>query len=634
MQIYKRFLSVLFGSIFLGVGVFLMWQTTGTTLVNWQGMQSWQSSQARLLTVSGDTSKATARYRYVVAGVSYESERVYVAQFNDNIGDYQEKLQQRLSSIFDDRQVISIWINPHNPSESVIDRNMRWGLFVLMMVFCSVFVLIGLLVVIFSFKSHKKSTQERVPNFTGLRREWEAVSTDVNNKETFVEYRQRKIKESKRHSQNTKNTQSWQTRKGWQAASIRSNARNRLWLTWGGALLATVIIAPMAVNLFDEMYKGITSGNYLTLLVLLFPLVAILLIYQAIKATLEYRRFGKVLFNMDPYPGAIGGHVGGKILVPKLAYDIVNAQASECSVRLECVYSTVSGSGDDRRRSESILWAQQGAPKVARLGKGVSFSFRFDTPEHLPSSDVVQKETYNFWRLTVKVNIKGIDLNREYNIPVFKDVDDSKTSRHVRHDVSAQQEKQTSLAASITRHVIEQGDFNVEGLSRAMRTKKKEGELHLAFPMFRNKILIMFLAIFSGGFGFASLSIIMSALGGGVMGIVMWVFSVPFLCVAIISTIAFVYVAFNNLRVNIKAGSVTVLRRLLFIPILKRQLHSDDIASLSIKRTGSTGSGVDEVEHFNILVHDKKGKKVTLAEDIDGEVAAESFKEYLHTRLI
>ncbi len=637
MRIFKILPSLLFALIFLGGGLFFMWQSAGTTFVNWQAMQSWQASQATLLQVSGGNNKTVARYRYQVAGVSYESERVYVAKFNDNIGDYQQKLLKSLLKMHTAHQIISIWVNPHNPNEAVIDRNMRWGLFALMVGFCSIFVLIGLLVVIFTLKPNKKqspkNSQKGVPSLTALRSEWQATLKDANNKETFVEFRQRKIQASIQFTQDTKNEQSWQTRKGWQTASIRSGARHGLWVAWGVALLVVAIVVPLAFHLFEDMTKEFYKGNYAILLVLLFPLVSALLLYRAIKTTLEYQRFGKVLFNMDPYPGAIGGHVGGQIIVPTLPYEILNAPASECLVRLECVYSFMSGSGDKRSRHENIRWAQQGQPKVARSGKGVSLGFRFDIPEHLHSSDVVQKEAYNFWRLTVKADVKGIDLNREYNIPVFKGVGGIKTSRHVRHDISAQQEKRQAQEASLTQNAIAQGDFDIAGLSRAMRAKKQGDELHLSFSMFRNKFLIIMAAIFTGGFGFASISMIMMAISGGVWGVIIGLISVPFLLVAVLAAIAFVYMSFNNLRVIISAQGVSVLRRLLFIPIFKRQLSSQKISHLSIKRTGSTGSGVDKVEHFKIFAHDKKGKTVTLAEDIDGEVAAEHFKMYLQERL-
>ena len=113
----------------------------------------------------------------------------------------------------------------------------------------------------------------------------------------------------------------------------------------------------------------------------------------------------------------------------------------------------------------------------------------------------------------------------------------------------------------------------------------------------------------------------------------MFLFGLPFFLVALIASIAMIYLLFNNLRVDITSGTVTVLRRLLFIPILQRQLNISDISHLSVKRSGSTGQGVDKIEHFKVQLHDNSGKSLTLAEDLDGKDVATHFRNYLAQRL-
>jgi hypothetical protein len=75
------------------------------------------------------------------------------------------------------------------------------------------------------------------------------------------------------------------------------------------------------------------------------------------------------------------------------------------------------------------------AAAIKITGSGVKLAFRFDVPDHLLEADVEQIDAYHFWRLTVKANIKSVDLNRQYNIPVFAT---GASSRYVRHDVSVQ----------------------------------------------------------------------------------------------------------------------------------------------------------------------------------------------------
>ena len=178
-----------------------------------------------------------------------------------------------------------------------------------------------------------------------------------------------------------------------------------------------------------------------------------------------------------------------------------------------------------------------------------------------------------------------------------------------------------------------QGRLDLPGLTRAMRYSDYGGEISMAFPMFRNKLLTVFAAIFAGGFGFGSFQMIGMALKGSRFGIFVGLFSVPFVLVAIVASIATVYLLFNNLRVRIARNEVTVLRRLLFIPVFFRRLKVTDVSHLSIKSTGSTGQGVKKIKHFKLLAHDRKGGTVTLAEDIDGEDVAGHFCDYLAGRL-
>ena len=82
-------------------------------------------------------------------------------------------------------------------------------------------------------------------------------------------------------------------------------------------------------------------------------MVGIYLLYKAIRMTLEYQRYGVIKLMMDPFPGSIGGHIGGALTV-KTTVKTPNAGNVDYRIGIECVYSYVSGSGDSRSRSERI----------------------------------------------------------------------------------------------------------------------------------------------------------------------------------------------------------------------------------------------------------------------------------------
>lgn len=59
----------------------------------------------------------------------------------------------------------------------------------------------------------------------------------------------------------------------------------------------------------------------------------------------------------------------------------------------------------------------------------------------------------------------------------------------------------------------------------------------------------------------------------------------------------------------------------------------NQVRHLAIKRTGSTGQGVDKVEHFKLIAVDNQQNKITIAEDLDGQDVAQHFCDYLAERI-
>jgi len=619
--------GLLFGLAFGGGGYLVFAETALPMWQNWQRMQDWRPASARLLSFSAADNDTRASYLYDYAGASFQGNGVGVSEVSDNIGAYQRDLQTYLRNIKRSGEALPIWVNPANPAEAVIDRDMRWGLFALASGFCSVFMLIGGVVVYASIRGAGGDLVRR-PSLMAMRKAWQQAQEDGATELDFVDYCHQHYARP-RASTNAPHDQGlpdgWQNRKGWESAQIRSDAGKGAWLSWLFALAWNAISSPVVFILPAELQRE----NYAALLALLFPAVGAWLVYRAINLSLEYRRFGRVLFSMDPYPGGIGGHVGGHIQVKNMEYRGAS-EAQNLQVTLECVHSYISGSGKNRSRRESIKWAERGRPKIGNSIEGVNLSFRFDVPPGLPSADVEQRGAYHFWRLSVNADIPGIDLQRSYNIPVFAT---GATSRGVSHDISARvatANKQESDAAQLA---ISTGRFDIEGLSRGMRVRNQGGQIQLKFPMFRNKALTLFAAVFAGGFGFACYSMAGMVAEGGLFGIFIAVFSIPFLLVALLAAIATVYLPFNNLRVDILPGEVSVLRRLLFIPVYRRRLRRQDISRLCIRRSGSTGQGADKIEHFKIQAEDRQGRKLTLAEDIDGEDVARHLRDYLALRI-
>ena len=418
----------------------------------------------------------------------------------------------------------------------------------------------------------------------------------------------------------------WQSRKGWESPRIRSDRKRTLLFFWFMALVWNAISTPLLWTL----PKAWDQSLWAVVMVIIFPAVGLGLLWKAVAMTREYRHYGTVELELDPYPAAIGGQMGGTILVPRLKAQEISAPGAEVTVTLECIYTYVSGSGKNRTRREKILWAERGTPRVEPAGQGVRLAFRFDLPEGLPEADIERSSKYHFWRLSVKADIAGVDLERQYDIPAFHG---DARSQSVEHDISAQSREQRNEQSQAAKEAIQSGRLDLPGLSRAMHYQDYGHQIKMRFPMFRNKMLSLFAWVFAAGFGFASVMMLTSAFSGGVFGVFLGLFSVPFVLVAIAASAAALYLPFNRLVVRIDRQGIRTLRSWLYLPVRSHKLEMDQVKRLDIKRTGSTGQGVDKVEHFKVFAVDHQQKKVTIAEDLDGQDVAQHFCDYLAERI-
>ncbi len=594
MKISSLLFSFVFGAMFAGAGTFILWQTSVPMFQSWRAMQDWRVSTAQLIDIRGAANDTKATYRYRVDDQEFNNDRVYVAAFKDNIGSYHKRLFDRLAQLKNEHQPVPIWYNPNNPEASVIDRSMRWGLFALTTGFCAVFIVIGLAAWFFGVKTVRRNSSDRHLKLnTG--------PVDASSQPSSVK--------------------PWLENKYWQTERIRSSAKIGMFGMWVFAVFWNAVSLPLLFILEDE----IKAENYAVLIAILFPLVGVYLIFLAWRMTREWLRFGVVELIMDPFPGAIGGNVGGSLTLKQVGY-----RDARFRVGLECVYSFVSGSGKSRSRKETIHWAEAGDAKTGISGDGVRLEFLFDVPDDLPEADIKPSGNYNFWRLKLTGNLPGVDLNREYKIPVFRT---GEQSRFARHSISAQVDAVRQDKAVESQAAIDRGDWESTALSEVIRIKQQGHWLRLYFPMFRKKLLTLFALIFGVGFSFATYAM-NQTIGGGAFAVVILIFSIPFALVGLFGSIATIYLLFNNLSVSIGQGQIDVLRRLFIFPISRTKVSADKVAKMEIKSSGSTGQGINKVKHYKIVLSTIDNKKITVAEDIDGEDLANQFKEFLYQRLI
>ncbi len=610
MKSQNTIILLLSGLMFSSVGIYFVLDSALPMSQSWYEMRTWKNTEATLLKVTTATNKTEAKYNYSINGINYKSTRVYVAKFNDGIGDYHKRLQKRLKRIKSKGQKIQIWYNPYKPDQTVIDRDMRWGLFIFISVFCLVFILFGLSLVYSAFTTKRETPQKLIlPTDAELKKEWDSKLSDLEFDESFIEYRRYRLEDIKKQQQPAGETRNWQDKKEWALNRISSNRKSDVIGVW---MLTFALNGGSAYYYFYRM--DVWSGA--SFIGLIFPLIGLLIFIKAVKLSREWNTYGPIHLIMDPFPGSIGGHLGGILELKKYVEN-----DADYMIKVECVYSNSNENSLDH-----VRWSSSGIAKIEHQVKGARLHFRFDLPGDLPESDLDISESYVTWKLTLEINDQGHKLRRQYEIPVFKT---SEQSKYIRHNLTAQTQEEKDKTLSQAVSDIKLGDYQ----SKYMTIQNIEGVLQLYFPLFRNKPLTVFSLIVATICGFAIYALLGNLADNTILNIVFIVISLPFGLVFIISAIAVFYIPLNTLTVRINFDKTLTTRRLLAIPIRKREFQNKEASSLEIAGTGSSGRGANKISYYKIIVNYAKGSHAIIAENIVGKALANQLSEFLFSRI-
>ncbi len=555
-----RIFLFLFALPFFGVGVWMGYSMAVNLSDAWQ-MKQWDPVQGTLQragyeTNSGDESdtyRAFAEYSYEYGGRRYSNDRVGISGGSDNIGDYQQEMGRYLRDLKNRGETVTVYVDTEDPADSIIDRSVRWGMIGFKSIFFLVFGGVGLGLIIAVIRAPQEKDPED-PRFRDA---------------------------------------PWLANDKWQTAEIRSDSRATMWTAWAFAAFWNLISAPLPFVIYTEVTE---KDNWLALIGLLFPLVGIGIITWAVKRTLEWRRFGPAPLTLDPFPGSIGGHVGGTIDV-NLQFD----SDAEFSLTLSNLRSYVSGSGEDRSRHEDVKWQDTQLARASPGPKGSRLSFRFDVPDNLDESDASQDEdSYYLWRLNLCARLPGVDVDRNYEIPVYA------TGR-----------KSAALSdLSIQNARGRQKKIDLELVGNMVNLQYHAGGPAMRFPMGRNLV---------GGLTGALIGAIFSGAGwwllryeghpfiGAVVGLV-----------GILVVAAALYAMLNSLEVMQSGDEIRSVRRILGFPVSRRRMRRSDVVRLEKHIAAKSNTGKRHTIHYSLFAISRDGTKMKLGENFRGASQADA----------
>lgn len=565
MQYEKRTRSwalVIFGLPFFVIGFYFL-ATAAHSLYDVVRMASWPQTQGILTSANirsrtsadSTTYYAAAQYRYRVDGVEYSGNRVAIHGGSDNVGEFQWGLGKQLELMYLNREPVTVYYNAGDPADAVLNRDIRWEMFGFKSSFIIAFGGVGLGMMIFGFRGKRT-----------------IVSPETAAKP-------------------------WLARPEWADNRIRSGARSGMYGIWFFAVIWNAISLPCTFFVPDIWRKE----GALALLILLFPMVGVGLVYWALKKTREWQRFGNTPLTLDPFPGAIGGDVGGEIEL-RVPYE----PALACEVTLGSLYSYESGSGEDSSRQERVDWQDSGYAQVERTAQGMRLRFRFAVPAGLRPSEEECGDDYNFWRLSIKAALPGGDLNRSFTIPVYATGEKSRF-------------QQLDTGKKVPQGVPELKAESLLPLRRNGRVRE------LYYPMLRQPWLaLMFIVV---GIIFAIAGVIFWGKapheGGG-----LYFLGGMFTFMGSMVALGGFHAALSSLYVAWDGQQLTTVRCLLGIAIRRRRVDYQEVHGVGLKQ-GTTSSQHGELHRINyqVVAQTSKGEMV-LAENIDSHSKAKLVEAY------
>lgn len=170
--------AVLFGMPFILIGMMAGWTLYFPAIGSWWSARGWEQVPCWIEAAEMDSSRSDkggttydtkATFRYEFDGRTYHSDKVSLLGGGaDNIGTFQQDAFAQIRSYQGQEKPFRCFVDPANPQQAVLFRDLRWGLLLMMSIFPVVFPLAGCLVSVGGFlqsRNYRVSTRlaERHP---------------------------------------------------------------------------------------------------------------------------------------------------------------------------------------------------------------------------------------------------------------------------------------------------------------------------------------------------------------------------------------------------------------------------------------------------------------------------------------
>ncbi len=400
---------------------------------------------------------------------------------------------------------------------------------------------------------------------------------------------------------------------GWRNGVVHSSSKGMLLANWAFVILWNTLTWVGSVHVIaDVLSMEKKTAMVIGGLMLLAVLFGLLIVLFAIKSTREWRHFGATPMKLDPFPGSLGGDVGGWIDVTT-----PHDPSHRYFVTLTCEYFFSIGTGKKRKTKSKIVWQSQGEAHSEWGPRGTRLRFRFAVPENLSptgkaTNNFYQWKNHHQWQLTLKTDQDGITLNRIFTIPVFR------TPSPLRS--SAIQTYSTEVRDSVELPSIITGSFIM---------KQTTAGLFLHSPWWHYIWYRLTGVIFSLFFAAITWYLIEYPTFTDGQDIPK-IFVVLFALVAVLTGFYNLFRIGNSLKTFITARELVTIRSIYGFPFIKR-IPLQRVTGVQ-KKVDFLMRGFDKNSlHYFIVIHTNDGTTIPVAEQLNGDLLANQVRQKVMT---
>jgi hypothetical protein len=385
----------------------------------------------------------------------------------------------------------------------------------------------------------------------------------------------------------------WLWRTDWASRKAENQSKKTEITAWVICIFSNLVVIPAAVTIVPQLARHKDPRAFL---VLGFALIGVILFVVALRARLRRSRFGNTYFEFYSLPFSPGGRLAGRI---HLKLDSNAAQS--VNLRLSCVRKMISGSGNSRSTSETVLWQTEQDVPSGRLGMdplGRTIPVDFAIPRDAYVTDRDTSSDQVLWLLHAQADLPGMDYSDDFELPVFKTT------------FSAEQAPADSFSETFGFAAGPSSDSNAAPGAAPAHPKviisSQDGGTEFYFPAFRTPSRALFLLIFTAIWTVVVYFLLRSSAP--------WFFPVVFGFFDVLLIFAMLHVMLGTSRIRVGNGELSSTTRTLGMGSTKRFSFTEIDAIVAA--TSAQQGGNQRQAMYAIHLRTKDGRRVTLADEI------------------